>query len=485
MNAINSNKAIAYYCLSQLIIQSCEGYANIALKAGKEAADDLLTQVLLVFHRQVKHGKTELKYKNGLILTAKDDRELLSHLSELLSITYQTNPLNPSYPKASEFSSALVNGRGFQKILNFKGLIFNTLNSCGCSEPDDREEILNESLITFWKKLGCGEIGLYFTGNDINLENCKVFNYRFYQNSKLSTFLAGIAKNIFFNRTRTSAFQLSLNSTAEITEESSSEQEPESPALFLFLYYRQYLEERKLRTIISILQYDCNLEDKEVRQLLGINNARIHSSRLRAGFAEWYEQNIRRTHEILDNAHEYLVLRESKKEQLNEKIRTIDLYNRSSLPYLNLGIFKEEFRSIPEFRQNRNIFNTMFYFASTGKPSALAGLPDEKPLRDLLEIFKTALFSLKQLKAIHLLLFYGSDEPRQAVLQLFSHLLVELNHSNGENREGYELVKQLTESGNMDEEWLSNDLYSTNRILFSKFSDIKDFMNILQANETA
>jgi len=488
MKAIVSNRAIVYYYLSQLIILYSDAYKNIGVKEGKQAADQLLTETLLVFHRQVKNNKIELRIKDERIFTNKENLELFDYLSNLFSLIIETSPVNPNHNQNQEFEQKLVCGQGFRKIYEIKESILNTLHTFGCKDQQDKEEIFDESLLVFWKKLTQGEVGVYFTGNNQKLENCRVFNRKFYQSSKLGTFLTGISKNIFLNKTRTTDYQTFRNKTTEISEQDNIEpvsSGSDAPALTLFLFYRILVEERRLRTIISILQYDCNLEDKEVQQLIGINNTRIHSSRLRAHFSEWYQKNILKIPELLDAAHDYLIKRESKKEKLNEKISTIDLYRRDSLGFLDLKIFHEEFHSIPEFRQYYRIFKYVFYFTAVGKPSALAGLPDEKMMRTLMEIYKVGLYTLPKYQAILLLLYYGSDEPGEIIINLMKSLHQELLQQDTATESIAELTRQLQENTPDDYSSLKNEIYETNKVLFNRFSTDKNFTNLIYENEPA
>ena len=487
MKAIVSNRTMIYYFLTQVIVLGNDTYKNIELKKGKIIADQLLTDTLMVFRRQVKDEKVILQMQGGKVFVKKENLELFDYLANLISLVMDTSPCNILHEKSNEFEQKLVNGQGFSKVYDLKETILGALHNFGCKESEDKEEIFDESLLVFWKKLQQGEVGIYFTANYTKLENCRVFNRKYYQNSKLSTFLSGIAKNIFLNKTRTSEFQVSRNSTVEITAQNdtfSGNNESETPALFLFLYYRNMVEERKLRTVISILQYDCNLEDKEVRQLIGIANTRIHSSRLRSRFFEWYQDNLHQIPELLDAAHDYLSKRELKKANLNAKIRTVDLYRRSSLSYLDLNVFKEEFRTIPEFRQYYRIFKYVYYFTSVGKPSALSGLPDEKTMRSLLEIYKTGLFDLPKNHALLYLLFYGSDEPVGIIINLLKSLEQELIQLE-QDAEPFGYSDSLFENTFQDAEaTLKDKIYGTNKVLFSYFDADKTFTNLIHENET-
>ncbi len=488
MKAIVLNKAVIYYCLAQALVQHNESYKAVESDKGKNTADHLLADTLTVLRRQVKYNKLELRIQDGRVLVNKQTPDLFEYLSGLYSLVTDTSPVNPRYQENLEFEARLVNGQGFRKIYPLKESILAALHTFGCKDQQDKEDIFDESLLVFWKKLTQGEIGVYFSGNSQKLENCRVYNRKFYQNSKLSTFLNGISKNIFLNKTRTTGYQEFRNNNIELQGQEDllpADTATETPALTLFLYYRHQVEERKLRTMVSILQYDCNLEDKEVRQLTGITNTRIHSSRLRAHFSEWYYRNIHHVPELLDVAHEYLLQRELKQKKLNEKIRVIDLHRRGSLNYLDIRVFKEEFRTIPEFRQYNCIFKYEFYFTTVGKPSALTGLPDEKRMRSLMELYKEGLYRLPNYQAILFLLFYGSDEPSTIILSLLATLKQELQQLSTPGEGSPELKRLLQQAFPADENELISELYKTNRELFDRFTTENDFVQMIEENEHA
>ncbi|MCU0363713.1 MAG: hypothetical protein MUE32_10175, partial [Bacteroidales bacterium] len=337
---------------------------------------------------------------------------------------------------------------GFEKLLEMKAKVFNTLHDIGCKVKEDKEDIFNESLIIFWNKLTNREIGIYFSGNTDKLDNCRVFNRKYYQNSRLSTYLTGIAKNLFLNKTRTIDFRLMKDDVTEIEDKPddfSSFGGDDNQVEIMFLYYRHYIEPRKLRTAISLLQYDCNLEDKEVRMLLGINNARIHSSRQRARFSEWYDENLENFSEILDQASDYFSGRAAKRERLNEKIRTIDLFQRKRINHIDLNIFREEFRTRDEFQRYHKLFRLVYYFTEKGKASGLSGLQDEKLLRGMMDTYKDVVFSLPNYQAILLLLFYGAEETEDKIITLFKELGPELSELEIDSTGTLSLKDQLDE----------------------------------------
>jgi hypothetical protein len=442
---------------------------------------------LLAFRRQVKGDKIALRFEGETIFTSRENLELAGHLAKLFAIVVDTSPVNPAYRLSRELEKQLSDGQGFREIYQLKGPVLNALHTFGCRDLDDREEIFHESLIVFWKKVREGEVGIYFSAESLNPEHCRVFSPAFYQNSKLSTYLTGIAKNIFLNKTRASDYQVSRNSIAESIEPDALNQvatEVETPALILFLFFRIMVENRKLRTLISLLQYDCNLEDKEVRQLIGINNARIHSCRLRNRFFEWYSGNICRIPELLDAAHDYLEGRELKKQTLNLKIRAIDMYCRDSQSSLDMSVFKEEFRTVTEFMQLHLLFKYVFYFSSVGKPSALNGLPDEKNLRTLMGIYKEKLFGLPQYRAILFLLYYGSDEPDYALVELMKGLGTELHELASTDGGAKELARQLQENAPENVSLFGDEMYKTNKALLVQLNGENDFLKMICENET-
>jgi hypothetical protein len=247
----------------------------------------------------------------------------------------------------------------------------------------------------------------------------------------------------------------------------------------MFLYYRNYVEPRKLRTVISLLQYDCNLEDREVRQLIGINNARIHSSRQRSHFMDWYEQNLNNAPAIFDASHDYFLRRENKRSRLNEKIRTIDQFDRNKINHVDLEKFREEFRSNPEFRQHYRIFKHVYYLVSTGKQSGLSGLPDEKSLRAMMDAYKEVMFGLPNYQSVLFLLFYGADEPDETIIGLLKGLHPELAELEQDSDPLKRLLDQLEEHQPANNQDLTNEEYASNCSLFAGLSVKDNFINMV------
>lgn len=468
MEAVRLNKAQVYYILSRLIIQNCAHFRMLNKQQGPKAADQVLTAILMAFHRQVKERKVEISIRSNGVSVNRENQDLLAYLSGLFQLGWEVSPFHSQYSPDREIENKLIQGQGFSKLLVFRDMISHTLQVLGCRDSQDREEIFDESLLIFWKKISSGEIGICSSGRSGDIASYRVFHRKLLLCSKLSTFLTGISRNLFMNRTRTAAFQNNINTVSDLPEqeaESPMSAEFESPAFMLYLYYRTHIDERGLRALISILQYDCSLEDKEVKQLLGIQNARIHSCRLRAGFAEWYSRNLPKVPELLDSAQEYLSRRQAKTQFLNCKISCIDLYRRSSLPYLDLSCFREEFRSIPEFRQYHLLFLTLFYFVSTGKASSLTGLPDETRLRQQMQSYKEVILGRGAGKALLFLLYYGSDEPSDIIRHLLESLIKEPEVNQG-NQNTPGSSKGIAEWIPADNTSLTDLLYTINRTYF-------------------
>jgi hypothetical protein len=486
MKAIVTNNMLIYYYISKIIILNSPDYREIESGKGKIAADQVLTECIIIFRRQVKYQKAEIHSTRENLLVGKNNADLTDYLNNLLHLVIDSGSYNPGYQQSQEYEKRLINGHGFQKLYELKEIVEHTLHSCGCDDRQDKEEIFSESLIVFWKKLQNSEVSLYFTGSQTSLDKCRVFNRKFYQDSKLGTYLTGIAKNLFFNRTRSSDYKAVKNNTVEITEIGDADalnRENDNAVLLMFLYYRNFIESRKLRTIISLLQYDCNLEDKEVQKLIGINNTRIHSSRLRNHFYEWYSQNLSKLPVILDSSNEYYTQRDSKKEKLNIKIRTVDLFQKNNLKAVDLSKFLEEFNTVEEFHLFHKIFKYVIYFSSIGKPSALTGLPDEKLLRNMMEIYKNEIFKLTNYQAILLLLFYASDEPGEIIVYLLNHLHIELKEMDQHSESSLNLLQQLERYAPHDRTGLTKELYKSNRILFDNLTQEGNFNTLINTNE--
>jgi hypothetical protein len=486
MNAIVSNNASIYYYIAEIMIFGSDTYRNTENRAGRQVAEKLLLESLIILRRQLKYGKLALTIERDVIYTDRNKTELIHHLDQLLMLNYEIGHYNQVHNQSGDFERKLINGQGYHKILKLKGAIIRSLYSFGCKNDDDKEEIFNECLVVFWQKLICNQVGFYVSGKTDKPDNYHVYNKKFYQNSKLSTYLTGIAKNIFMNRIK--SVKITEPVSADLPDKDMGNPEihlSENPLIFMFLYYRVFVEPRKLRTVISILQYDCNLEDKEVRQLIGINNARIHSCRLRCNFHEWYSKNLNFSHVIFDKASGYLEDRESKTVKLNEKIRVISSYRESAnLWKVDLGIFREEFRTNDDFKRFHQVFRYLVYLSYTGKSANLAGLPDEKLLRDMMGIYKNGLSLLPGYKSLIFLFYYGSEEPGNIIINLLNNLSNELAGLDQNPEAVRHLVSQLENNSPSDASDLTNKIYETNCTLFSHFSGEKDFLNMIKENES-
>jgi len=487
MKAVVSNNALLYYPLSKLMISECSTYREVETRIGRNAADRLLAECLIVFRRLVKHQKSDIQLSKQTIRIGKDNLDLSEYLSELMKLIYSTGELSPVYSHALAWERKLINGQGFEKFNELKGMVAYSLHGCGCTDQQDKEDLFNESLLVLWKKLQNGEAGLYFQDESTSLEQCRIYNRRYYQHSKVGTFLTGIARNLFMNLTRNASYNASktcLFDIQEINDPDYIPEEEDNTLLLMFLYYRVFIEPRKLRTLISLLQYDCNLEDKDVRNLLGINNTRIHSCRLRGHFSDWYRENLRKIPQFLDSSHEYFVKREEKKKRLNEKIRMVDRYEKGENRAIDLLMFSEEFSDLKEFMKYHTLFKLVFYFITIGKPSALAGLPEEKVLREHLEAFRKGLFQIPGICTLLLLLYYGSDEPSGTINPILTSLAKELKELDQKNDTADRLVQQL-ESAKLNNELTFNDeINAANKSLFKELAWQPIFNTMISKHET-
>jgi hypothetical protein len=481
MNAIVTNNAMIYTYLSEILIHENSSFKDVEHREGKAVTDQALIDVLTIFRRQVKYGKINIQCRSKQI-TVNNRVELSAYLKSLFVLIVATGPSNPLHPDARELEEKLIKGIGFQQLYDFKRSVLNSLYGFGCLEPDDQEEIFHESLIVFWKKLINRELGIYLTGNASKPDHFRVYNRRFFQESKAITFITGIAKNLFFNKIKRADYKNYDVSKSQVSghEEQEMPGETENPVIIQFLYYRNFVEQRKLRTIVSILQYDCNLEDNEVKMLIGINNARIHSSRLRTHFFEWYRENKDRLPFVHDLAREYFIRRDLKSEALNKKARTIDYYQRNIIKTFDLGIFREEFRTLPEYTRNYQVFKYVLYFTAMGKYSALKGLPNEKIMRLLMQSYKQGLFSLPKYQIMLILLFYGSDEPGEVLVDLLNAFHSEKYDPVSPDESGREQAVQPDFFNFRDKDGLTNEIYHSNCNLFSHFSDEKSFLNLMK-----
>ncbi|MFH1118909.1 MAG: hypothetical protein V1775_03745 [Bacteroidota bacterium] len=485
--AIVTNNASLYYFLVHELISESQEYREMRQQYGNALTDQLLIKTMIVFQQQVKFNKLEFQIGSGRISVNKNPSDLIGYLKSLLRVIVETGQHNRNYKHFIEFETRLINGEGFRKLYDLKQSVMNALNSFGCRDSLDGEELFHEALLIFRKKLIDNEIGLFYTGGDAKIQDWQVFNRKFYQYSRLSTFITGIAKNLFNNKLRTAEFKQAKNKGPDITELNiceMSENESENPVMMMFVYYRSEVEERKLRSVISLLQYDCGFEDNDIRKLLGLNNARIHSSRLRAHFTDWYYLNLKRLPEFIDETEEYFRCRELKKEKLNLKIRNLDWYRRNQISQPDLTIFKEEFRSQQEFNKLFRIFSRVFYLSGIGKPSTLVGQPDEKSTRKSLELLRKKLFELSGIHVILYMLYYGSDETEESIVNLIRSLRNELFDQKNDFIEAYHSLDQMLSSNDENRTVLSDILYQLNNSLFEQLLNEPDFFKPILDNET-
>jgi hypothetical protein len=467
--AILNSDPMIFSCMAQIIMT--RNFSYLTLTTGnheREKTDRVLADCLIAFRRQLKTGKISLRVNKGRIIVGTQNEVLADHLTRLFSLMTMIGDMNPAYAKSLEFEQSLLKGNGFVALYAFRDELMHSLHKFGCTAQEEKEDIFHETLLVFWNKLVSSEVGIYFDSVKSKTGDCQVYNRKFYQNSKLTTYLTGIARNLFLNRTKAAGFNRTTgeNEIPVAEETTGTFHEPDNPVLLLFLYYRAFVEDRKLRSVVSMLQHDCSLEDKEVCKVIGINNARIHSCRLKAHFYEWYEQNKHSVQQIIDRAGDYYFGRESKKNRLNEKIRVLDSLSRLSYNPIDFRIFEEEFRNEDEFGRYSKIFILLFYFFSTGKTSALAGLPDEKKMRSLMAIYKTRLLEMPGNRAISLLLFYGTDEPESVITDTL--------------RAFYSELKEIGVSGEIPGiqfEILKEEIYRSNQVLFSMLSTENSFIN--------
>ena len=484
-DALISNHPLIYRYMVEMMMDHSNAFQDLKDKVGRIPLNKILSDTLIIFRRQVKHQKIELSVFGEKIFLKRSRTGLLEHLEQLLTSIHNINEYERMIKQSGRHGLNLANGRGYEKILKYRSSVFNTLYHIGCKDESDREEIFNECLVVLWQKLTSDQVGLYFTGKEDKLDNCHVYNKRFYQGSRLITFLTGIAKNIFLNRIKSATIHRA--ETADLPDESSPDTETdptENPLFFMFLFFRAFVETRKLRVIISILQYDCGLEDKEVRQMIGINNARIHSCRLRSSFHEWYDQNFNNVHLVYDQASAYLEERKSRVKKLNEKIKYVSLYRKIKIDQqIRLDLFQEEFRTREEFETYHQIFKHLFYLSSAGRSSSLAGLPDEKHLRALMDLYKAGLFALKGPQSLLYLFYYGSEEPENTMITLLEDLHEELSTIDQNQGSVMHLTEQLSTFHLADTTDLTNKLYETNRDLFGHLLTNTGFISMITENE--
>jgi hypothetical protein len=488
--AIVTNDASFYYLLVQEVIIESQEYKEMRNQYGCALADQMLTKTLIVFRQLVKFNKLEFQIGSGRINVNKNPSDLIGNLNSLLRVIDETGQHNTNYKHFIEFETRLINGEGFRKLYDLKRYVINALTSFGCKDSLDGEELFHEALLIFRKKLKDNDIGLFFTGENAKIQDWQVYNRKFYQYSRLSTFIIGIAKNLFMNKIRTAEYKQTKSkgpdiSELNISEISNIEMESDNPVMMMFVYYRSEVEERKLRSVISLLQYDCGFEDNDIRKILGLNNARIHSSRLRAHFIDWYYLNLKRLPEFIDETEGYFRSREQKKEKLNLKIRNLDWYLKNQISQPDLTVFKEEFRSHQEFYRLFRIFRNVFYLSGIGKPSTLVGLPDEKSTRKSLELFRKKLFELSGIQVTLFMLYYSTDETEESIVNLIRCLINELCEQKSDVNDVYRLTDKMLFYNDEDKAELCNILYQTNNSLFEQLLKEPDFFKPIHDNETA
>jgi hypothetical protein len=489
-NAILTNHSAIFYFFTQLLIHNDHKYVEVEAQVGRDAANQLLVDALVALRRQVKHGKADISILRNKVYVGKANTDLTEYLGNLYSLMYETSQYSKTYEHAREFEQNLITGKGFHHVSKLKDSVKNALYSFGCRQEQDHEEIFNESLVVLWQKLTVREIGLFFRGTPDKPANWFIYNKRYFQNSRLSTFLTGISRNLFLNRIRTGRTpdtQLGDLPLAEREHLDTGPDASENSVFTVFLFYRNFIEPRKLRVIVSFLQYDCCLEDSEVRDLLGINNARIHSCRLRSNFHSWYHQNIAYLPVVFDQAAQYLANRTAGIQRMNEKIRFILNFQKSKVRSpVDLSLFKEEFRAPSEFHLYHRIFISVFYLSSAGKASVFAGLQDEKVLRSLMGIYKRMLFTLKNLQVMLFLFNYSAEEPQDSVVKIMNAFCSELQElvRTPEYQSFIPLLTQLTQWNPRGPADLVSELYRANTALFLALSNDKNYTAMLLNHES-
>lgn len=411
-------------------------------------AYDLLTETLIAFRRQLKSGKATIQFQKQLILV-NNKQEISEYLKRIFTLMAEEKA-------DTEFQNKVDENATFIEVYHLKDKVMNTLGTIGLQLKVDPEEVFQESILRLWDKISHNEIRIIKNKLDQPVNDWVVYNRFDYSNSRLSTYLVAIAKNLVYNNYR---FQKLRNSESiEIIENRSAEVEtnPDSdPILLCYKYFRVFYEDRKLRSIISILHYDCGLEEKEVCHLLKINNARIHNSRLKSDFNDWYCHFLKNYAKYFLELNHYAREIESKEHKLNQKLMAITQFiSRKS--DVDLNIFKEEFRSQEEFRGMGIVFRNVLYLVSLGKASNISGLPEEPLLREKHASLKSSLFNLEKVEVILYLLFYASMEPEYGIQQLLIALKEEM--TGIENDLNFRFLLKPSD--------LKNDMYSVNQRLF-------------------
>ncbi|MDX9907168.1 MAG: hypothetical protein RBS55_11320 [Bacteroidales bacterium] len=479
--ALDGN-ALIYKYLSWMIMQNSTLYRTLSIKNGTAEADRLLMDALVIFRRQLNHNHFRIVTEKERIFISRKKTPLAEHLAGLFDLMTEISPLNTFHNEAQTYLSELAGGRAIGKLYALRPRIFSALHKAGCTKSEDKEDLLNETMVIFWQKLTGNEIGIYLHGKKDNPDHCFVFGKQLCQQSKLSTFLAGIAINRFMNMTRTAEFKAIKSDPGSIPEFDYDEEifaDRGNPTEALYHYYRERVEPRKIRTLVSMLQYDCCLDEKYVKELIGINNARIHSCRQRESFCKWQQEPANRTAGLLDDSNDYLADREKQAGRLNEKIRIIDRAVRENTDHADLEKFSEEFRSESDFNRYCRLFKEVFYLSASGKPSRFTGLADEQELRSRLDAFKKVMLTLPSLKAIQVYVFYGAEEPHGSHVSLLRSLSPELAEMQPSSETLNRLIDQMNERLPSDPAELADDIYVANRSLFTKLSTDINFANLV------
>ncbi len=467
--AILSNNEHVYSLLTVYIIHHSEIYKDIVEKKERSGSEMIVSDTLTILRRQVKAGIAPLGVNHGKLLLGKTD--LLLHIDRLLLLLQKTGPLSEIKAEVGRVELNLINGYGFRTILKLKPGIMGALVTFGCHSQSEREEIFSESLIILWKKLIHNEIGIIKESPQGHTDRYQVYNKRYFQHSSLNTFLTGIVRFLFMNRCRIRKRQFTdiADNIPEINNLPDTESDKE-PVAVLFRLYRIFYEPRKLRTLISLLQYDCGLEDAEVCRITGLSNGRIHSYRLRRNFRHWYSTNIGNLHRVTDKAYDYHKMCESKLRFLNEKIRVLNDGQDDHLQDVPMDIFREEFTDSINFHAYRQILLDILYLAQAGKASSLKGIPDEAALRQKMSSFRHLLRTLEPHLAVMYLLYYASDEPPDAIVNLLQELAVELADEEPEERGALNFGIHLTNNIPSDTEELTRRLCAINSHIFTTLS---------------
>lgn len=468
--AILSGNEHVYRLLTGYIIQHSKVYKEIVETKGKSGSRMVVSDTLTILRRQVKAGVARLYLNHGKLFLGKTD--LLLHIDRLLLLFRETGPLSEIKPEMGEAELNLINGYGFRTILRLKPGIMRTLANFGCHSQSEREEIFSESLIILWKKLVNNEIGIIQRNSQNHADRYQVYHKRYFQHSNLNTFLTGIVRFLFMNRCRSRKRRFT-DITDNISEpvnlpDTGSDVEP---VAVLYRLYRIFYKPRRLRTLISLLQYDCGLEEGEVCRITGHNNCRIHSYRLRRNFHLWYRTNIGNLHRVTDAAYDYHKKCEAKLRFFNRKIRVLISGKDDPGQDIPMDIFREEFTDNIDFQAYRQEILDILYLVQAGKAGSLKGIPDEAALRRKMSSFRQLLRTLEPHHEVMYLLYYGSDEPPETIVNLLKELAVELAKEDPEERGVFNCGIHLNNIPS-DTEELTNRLRIINTYFFSTLSKL-------------